>query len=101
MNPRIRHMEVPDDEWETAAVAQLRDDIRGLPGGALEFVEQHGDRLGITYGAFAKNLNGSVGIAYRTFMRAVAILGYSKEEYDQRIMTRIEAERRRAGRSAT
>lgn len=95
MNPRIDGMDVPDDEWEAAAVAQLRDDIRGLPGGAQAFVEAHGERLGVSYGAFAKNLNGSAGIAYRTFMRAVAILGYSKEEYDQRIMTRIEAERRR------
>ena len=97
MSPRIKGMEVPDDEWEAAAVAQLRDDIRGLPGGAQAFVEQHAARLGIGYGAFAKNLNGSGEIKYRTFMRAVAILGYSKEEYDQRIMTRIEAGRRRRG----
>lgn len=96
MNPRLRGVDVPDDEWEAAAVAQLRDDIRGLDGGAKAFVEQHGDRLGVGYGAFAKNLNGSVGIAYRTFTRAVAILGYSKEEYDQRIMMRIEADRRRS-----
>lgn len=96
MNPRISGMEVADDEWEAAAVAQLRDDIRGVPGGARAFVREHGERLGISYGAFMKNLNGTVGIAYRTFMRAVAILGYTKEEYDQRIMTRIEAERRRA-----
>ncbi|MBW9118855.1 hypothetical protein JNB63_01985 [Microbacterium trichothecenolyticum] len=89
-------MEVTDDEWESAAVAQLAADVRDYPGGGRGFVQDHGERLAMSYDSFNKNLNGSSKITYRTFTRAVHILGYTPEEYDSRIMTRIEAQRRRA-----
>lgn len=97
MNPNIDGMDVSDEEWEAAAVAQLAADIRDYPGGGRGFVQDNGERLAMSYDSFNKNLNGTSKITYRTFMRAVAILGYTPEEYDTRIMTRIEAQRRRAG----
>lgn len=83
-----------DEEWETAAIAQLKADVRAYPGGARGFVDDHKDRLGISYGAFNDNLNGSGRIAYRTYTRAVAILGFTPEQYDRRIADLIESQRR-------
>lgn len=99
MNPRIDNMEVSDDEWEAAAVEQLRADVREYPGGARGFVAAHRDRLGIGYDAFNENLNGKKRIAYRTFTRAVHILGYTQQEYEERIRSSIEASRRRTNDS--
>ena len=98
MGHRIDGVEISDEEWETAAIEQLRDDVRGYPGGARGFVAEHQERLGIGYDAFNNNLNGVGRIAYRTFARTVAILGFTPEEFDQRIMTRVEAQRRRERR---
>lgn len=95
MNPRMNGVDIPDNEWERAAVEQLRDDIRGYPGGARGFISDHGERMDIGYDAFAKNLNAPGSIRYRTFVRAVHLLGYTTTEYDERILTRIEAKRRR------
>lgn len=95
MNLKIDAVQTSDDEWETAAIEQLRDDVRGYPGGARGFANDHKERLGIGYDAFNANLNGSGKIAYRTFARTVAILGYSAEDYDKRISARLEAGRNR------
>lgn len=97
MNARIGAVLVPDDEWEDAAVEQLRNDIRAYPGGLKAFHEQHGDRLGIGYYALNDNINGKNRIAYRTFSRAVHILGFTTSEYDERINQLIESKRRQAG----
>ncbi|MBW9095171.1 hypothetical protein JNB62_15905 [Microbacterium jejuense] len=97
MNRMIASMNITDDEWTEAAVAQLRDDVRGLPGGAKAFVAEHSARLGTKYDAFAGYLRGDTPIPYQTFMRSVSILGYTAEEFDARITRRIEAERRRRG----
>jgi len=95
MSARVRAMDVPDDEWEEAAVEQLRKDLRDYPGGVKAFVKANRDRLGIGYDALNANLNGETRIAYRTFMRAVAILGYTTQQYEDRITQLIEANRRR------
>lgn len=98
MNARIQGVNVPDDEWEDAAVEQLRTDIRAYPGGVKAFHKQHGDRLGIGYYALNDNLNGTSRLAYRTFTRAVHILGFTSSEYDERINQLVESKRRQAER---
>ena len=97
VNPRIGDMQIPDDEWERAAVEQLRADVRAHPGGARGFINDYGAQLEIGYEGFTKNLRTPGSMRYRTFVRAVHMLGYTTAEYDERIATRIDADRRRAG----
>ena len=97
MNARVKSMldlDPSDDEWEAAALAEIRADVRAYPGGAKKFVEEHQDRLGMGYFAFLDNLKGKSRISYRTFTRAVHLLGYSTAEYDEKILARIAATRR-------
>ena len=96
MNARIRVMDLDpsDDEWEAAALAEIRADVRAYPGGAKKFVEDHEDRIGLGYFAFLEHLNGKRSISYRTFTRSVHILGYTTQEYDEKIRARIAATRR-------
>jgi hypothetical protein len=83
-----------DEEWESAAIAEMRADVRGYPGGAKQFVNDHRERLGIRYEGFLDNLSGKNRISYRTFTRTVHILGYALAEYDEKIIARIVAQRR-------
>lgn len=96
MSARVQVVNVSDDEWETAAIEEIRSDVRAYPGGAKKFVEDHKERLGVGYDGFLDNLSGRNRIAYRTFTRAVHILGYTTQEYDEKIMARIAATRRKA-----
>ena len=94
MATNVNHMDVSDEEWEAAALAEIRADILAYPGGAKKFVEDNEERLGMGYFAFLDNLKGKSRVAYRTFTRAVHILGYSTWEYDAKIDARIAATRR-------
>ena len=94
MGANVSIVDVSDDEWEAAALAELRADVRAYPGGAKKFIEDHEERLGMGYFAFLDNLKGKSRIAYRTFSRAVHILGYTTWEYDAKIDARIAATRR-------
>lgn len=98
MSARIGTVQVPDDEWEDAAIEQLRTDIRAYPGGLKAFHEQNSERLGIGYYALNDNLTGKSRIAYRTFSRAVHVLGFTTSEYDERINQLVESKRRQAER---
>ena len=98
MSAKVTYMDLDpsDDEWEAAALAEIRADSRAYPGGVRKFVEDHGDRLEMSYNAYLDNLNGKNRISYRTFTRAVHLLGYSTQEYDEKILARIAATRRTA-----
>lgn len=81
------------DEWEAAALRQLKSDVASYPGGVQAFAVEFREDLGVGPSALGRNLNGEPKMSLRTYFALIRALGYTPETYEARIRQRVQADR--------